>query len=97
MLPGVVLALTRLCRASAPLAAELFCDGVLGKLLRIAQRLVAAQLQKGGKAAAERAFGECVALLLEAFSTAVPQARAHAPCRRRQSKALDVTLLGVRR
>lgn len=78
VLPGVVLALKRLCCASAPLAVELFCDGVLGLLLRIAQRLVAAKLQREGEAAAERALCECAALLLEAFSAAVPQARAHA-------------------
>ena len=78
VLPGVVQALRRLCGASAPLAAELFCDGALGKSLRITRRLVASKLRREGELAAERAFCECAGQLLDAFRVAVPQARAHA-------------------
>ena len=42
---GLMRAVERLCNASAPLAVEMFCGGALGAALRVAQRLVAAQVR----------------------------------------------------
>ena len=78
-------AVARLALASRPLAAELFCDGVLGMLLSAAQRLLAAQPHSDREDVAVRilhgrpgdAEGRGMAHLLGAFGAAVPQARAH--------------------
>lgn len=42
---GLMRAVERLCSASGPLAVEVFCGGALGAALRVAQRLVAAQVR----------------------------------------------------
>ena len=73
-----------LALSSRSLAVDLFCDGVLGMLLRAAQRLLAAQPHADRENAAIRimhgrpgdAEGRGVAHLLDAFGAAVPQARA---------------------
>ena len=45
---GIMEAVARLCSASGPLAVEMFCEGALGASLRVAQRLVAAQVRVVG-------------------------------------------------
>ena len=62
-----------------PLTVELFCGGVLGSLLRVAQRLVAAQPHaEQEEKIAEYLFHECLTSVVKSFGVAVPQARAHA-------------------
>ena len=67
-----------LCGASVPLTVDLFCGGVLGALLRMAQRVVATQAHAHEK---ERITGDLLskglASVVETFGVAVPQARAH--------------------
>ena len=78
-LPVVVQALMQLCGAGAyiPLVVELFCGGVLGALLRIAQRVVAAQPHAEQENIAEYLFREGLISAVDAFGAAVPQARAY--------------------
>lgn len=71
---GVVRAVIHL---SGAFAAEMFCDGALSALLRIAQRLVAAQPHAGREQSAIRLFREGVARVVCTFAHAVPQARPH--------------------
>lgn len=75
LLLAVVSALTRLCGASPPAAAELFCEGALGAWVRLAQRRVAKQplADREGLAALLLKDG---LRMVEAFSLAVPQASA---------------------
>lgn len=76
----VVRAVMQLCGADAyiPLVVELFCGGVLGALLHLAQRVVAAQPHaEQEEKIAEYLFHECLISAVEAFGVAVPQARAH--------------------
>ena len=67
----------RLCMASKPLAAELFAGGALGALLRVAQRLVAAQRRADRDTYAGRLLSGGLINVVKAFGRAVPQARAH--------------------
>ena len=60
---------------SAPLAVELFCGGVLGMLLRVAQRWVAAQPRGLLDLILVAMLREGLSSVLEAFCRAVPQAR----------------------
>lgn len=59
-----------------PLAVELFYGGVLSALLRVAQRVVAAQPHaEQEEKVAEHLFHECLTSVVKAFGVAVPQAR----------------------
>ena len=69
----VVRAVTNLCGVYV---VEMFYDGALSALLRIAQRLVAAQPHAGREQSAYSLFREGVALVVGVFAHAVPQARA---------------------
>ena len=87
----------RYCGLSAPLTVELFCGGVLGALLRVAQRVVAAQ----ANATQEEKIAEhllCVGLAaaVEAVGSAVPQARASAASASRPSSATSSAWRSVR-
>ena len=78
-------ALTALCGGSAALAADLFCGGVLGGVMRVAQRLVAAQPGAGRDPLARRLVRDeaedrdDLGFVVEAFGRAVPQARGYLP------------------
>ena len=61
--------------ASAPLAVKLFCGGALGMLLRMAQRWVAAQPRGQLDLILVAMLRDGLSFALEAFCTAVPQAR----------------------
>ena len=76
-LPGVMNSMLHLCCASEQLAAELIAGGALGALLRVAQRLVAAQPRADQDACAGRLLAGGLMLVVKAFGRAVPQARAH--------------------
>ena len=70
-------AVRQLCDASATMVVDLFCRGVLGKLLRAAQRVVAAQPSAAGEeGVAAGLFRAGLGQVVAAFGRAVPQARA---------------------
>lgn len=75
----VMLAITSLCNASEVLAVELFCGGVLGGVLGIAQRLVVAQPGADQESFAADMFLKDIMPMVRACGHAVPQARAHSP------------------
>ena len=83
----VMEAVTRCCLASKPLTVELFCDGVLGALMRAAQRLLAAVPREHREDIGLRILHESrghadwrgVSRMLDAFGHAVPQARVANP------------------
>lgn len=69
-------AVRQLCDASATTVVDLFCRGVLGKLLRAAPRVVAAQPSAAGEeGVAAGLFRKGLGHVVEAFGRAVPQAR----------------------
>ena len=77
-LQGLMTAVACLCGISAPLTVEVFCGGALGALLRVALWLAAAQPHAQAKErVAEQLLREGLASAVDAFSLAVPQARAH--------------------
>ena len=77
---GVVQAVMRYCEASTALAVDLFCDGALGSLLRIAHRVVAALPHAARYGFAQQAVVDFLAPLVKAFALAVHQARAVPRC-----------------
>ena len=87
----VVLAITNLCNASGVLAVELFCGGVLGCVLGIAQRLAAAQPHAHQESFTDDMIRRDLLPMLQACGRTVPQARAHslpAPALRADSPVL---------
>ena len=86
-----MLAITSLCNASEVLAVELFCGGVLGCSLGLAQQLVVAQPHADQESFAADMFLKDIMPMVRACGRAVPQARAQSlptpvllsPCRRR--------------
>ena len=77
LMQRVMHAITSMCKASEVLAMELFCGGVLGCALRVAQRLVAAQPRGDKKSFAEDMVLKDLRPMARACGEAVPQARAH--------------------
>ena len=91
LLLAVASALTRLCGAYPPTAAELFCEGALGGWVRLAQRRVAKQplADREGLAALLLKDGQ---RMVEAFGLAVPQARGrlrNQPCPHKRAEHFD--------
>ena len=75
-LAGTMHGVTSLCAAYVPLAVELFCQGVLGALVRIAQRWAWAQ-PHGRPDGIVALFKDGLVHVVTAFGVAVTQARAH--------------------
>ena len=91
-LVSVMRSVARMSAVSAPLAVELFCSGVLGMLLHVAQRWVAA-LPHGHQDIVVSEFIDALSFVFGTFSLAVPQARAH--LLRPAAQAVSCSLLMV--
>lgn len=75
-LAGTMRAVGSLCDTSVHVAVEFFCQGVLGGLVRVAQRWAWAQ-PHGRQDGIVGLFKDYLVHMMTAFGDAVPQARAH--------------------